>query len=269
MGRIERAFEEARHPLFIPFIVAGDPDLERSFQVACTIIGAGAGVLELGIPFSDPSGDGPVIQKGDDRALRAGTTPGKVFELVKRLREQYETPIVILTYYNIVYQRGIGRFYHEAAQAGADGVIVADLPVEEAEETLAAAASSGVAPIFLVAPTTSDERAAKIASRAGGFIYLVSRTGVTGVQETLSADTVPLIRRARDLTRLPLAVGFGLSAPDQAREVCKAGADAVIVGSAIVSIVERHAADDDERMHEEIAAFVRGINEVLQEMPQK
>lgn len=267
MGRIERAFEEARHPLFIPFIVAGDPDPEQSFRIACTIIDAGAGVLELGIPFSDPSGDGPAIQRGDDRALRAGTTPRRVFELTRRLRQRYTTPMVILTYYNIVYQRGIGQFYQEAAQAGVDGVIVADLPIEEAGEVLEAASSSGIAPIFLVAPTTSNERAARIASRAGGFLYLVSRTGVTGVQDSLSADTVPLIQRMRMATTLPLAVGFGLSAPEQAKEVCLAGARGVIVGSAIVSIIARYAADET-RMHEEIGAFVRGMNGVLQEMPE-
>jgi tryptophan synthase alpha chain len=246
MSRIEGAFESAKKPLIIAFTVAGDPDPERSASIAKVIVSSGADILEFGVPFSDPLADGPVIQRADVRSLKAGTNPGKVFGIVREVRKVSDLPIVLLTYYNSVYRRGLGRFYQEAAQAGVDGILIADMPVEESDEAVSAAKTAGIDPIFMISETTSEERLVKILERAGGFLYLVSRLGVTGARKDLSPGIVSLISRVRTRTTMPIAVGFGISSPEHVRVLSAAGADAVIVGSAIVACIEEHIGTDQE-----------------------
>jgi tryptophan synthase alpha chain len=202
------------------------------------VIDAGADVLEIGMPFSDPVADGPTIQKADERAIAAGMTPDLLFDMIREIREYSDIPLVLLTYCNSVYARGVERFYQEAASAGLDGILVVDMPLEESDPVVRIARRVGIDPIFLIAETTSDRRLGHILSRAGGFLYLVSTLGVTGVREELSPEVEALIARVKKMTELPVAVGFGISRPDQMKSLHAAGADAVIVGSAIVQRVE-------------------------------
>ena len=256
MSRIGEAFREAEGPLFIGYAVAGDPDPAASIRIAETVLDAGADILELGVPFSDPVADGPVIQRAGLRALQAGTTPAGVFRMVREIRDISDKPIVLLTYYNPVYRRGLPWFYGEAAAAGADGILVVDLPVEEADRARECARSTGLDQILLAAPTTGDARLARIVDSASGFLYLVSRTGVTGAREDLPEDLRGLIGRVKARGSVPVAVGFGISRPAHVRACAAAGADAVIVGSGIVSLVERHL-HDPPAMQEAIDAYVR------------
>jgi len=240
MSRIGKIFEERGPTAFIGFTVAGDPDEQTSLRIARALIDGGTDILELGVPFSDPVADGPTIQRADDRALAAGTTPDTIFRMVKTIRAWSDVPIVFLTYYNIVYRRGIERFYREAQKAGVDGILIADMPVEESAEVTAIAARYGIDPIFLITQTTSDERIGKIVAHARGYLYLVSVLGVTGVRDRVSSGAIDLLRRVRGHTDLPLALGFGISTPDHAATCSGAGADGVIVGSAIVDIIEQN-----------------------------
>ncbi len=262
MSRIARVFEKPGKTAFIGFTVGGDPDRDTCVRIAKALIDGGTDILEMGVPFSDPVADGPVIQKADDRALAAGTTPTVIFKIVKEIRAFSEVPIVFLTYYNIVYRRGIGRFYKEAHDAGVDGILIADMPVEESDEVCNAAAQYGIDPIFLITRTTSDERIRKIAALARGYLYLVSVLGVTGVRDTVENGAIDLLNRVRKHTNIPLALGFGISTPDHAKVCANAGADGVIVGSAIVAIVERNLGRP-ERMERELKEYVAGMKEVL------
>jgi tryptophan synthase alpha chain len=255
MSRIEKAFETPGKTAFIGFTVAGDPDETTSLRIAKALIDGGTDILELGIPFSDPVADGPTIQRADDRALAAGTTPDTVFRLVKEIRAYSSVPIVFLTYYNIVYRRGIERFYREAAEAGVDGILIADMPVEESGEVTAIATRYGIDPIFLIAQTTSDKRIRKIAAEAKGYLYLVSVLGVTGVRAQVSSGALDLLRRVRRHTDLPLALGFGISTPDHAATCASAGADGVIVGSAIVDIIGQNL-DNPKIMEQKLRNYV-------------
>jgi tryptophan synthase alpha chain len=256
MSRIGSTFRETEGPLFIGYTVAGDPDPAASIRIAETVLDAGADILELGVPFSDPVADGPVIQRAGLRALQAGTTPAGVFRMVREIRDISEKPIVLLTYYNPVYRRGLPWFYREAAAAGADGILVVDLPLEEADRARRCARSTGLDQILLAAPTTGDKRLARIVDAASGFLYLVSRTGVTGAREDLPEDLRGLIGRVKARGSVPVAVGFGISRPAHVRACAAAGADAVIVGSGIVGLVERHLADP-AAMQDAIRAYVR------------
>ncbi|MGA2917892.1 tryptophan synthase subunit alpha [Methanoregula sp.] len=258
MSRIQTVFEQPGTTAFIGFTVGGDPDAETSFRIARALIDGGTDILEIGIPFSDPVADGPTIQRADDRARAAGTTPTTIFALVKKIREYSEVPIVFLTYYNIVYRRGIERFYQEAKEAGVDGILIADMPVEESEEVTGIAARYGIDPIFLITRTTDEERIAKIAGKAGGYLYLVSVLGVTGVRDTVPEEALDLLRRVRTHTDLPLALGFGISTPDHARTCAAAGAEGIIVGSAIVDIVERNL-KDPSTMERQLRDYVSGM----------
>lgn len=237
MSRIEKVFETPGKTAFIGFIVAGDPDEATSLRIAKALIDGGTDILELGVPFSDPVADGPTIQQADERALAAGTTPDTVFRLVREIRAYSRVPIVFLTYYNIVYRRGVERFYREAGDAGVDGILIADMPVEESGEVTCIAARYGIDPIFLITQTTSNDRIRKIAAQARGYLYLVSVLGVTGVREQVSSGAIDLLHRVRLHTKLPLALGFGISTPEHAATCTAAGADGVIVGSAIVDII--------------------------------
>jgi tryptophan synthase alpha chain len=262
MGRIDTAFASAKKPAFIGFTVAGDPDKVTCIRIARALIAGGTDILELGVPFSDPVADGPTIQKADERALAAGTTPDTVFEIVREIRAESDVPIVFLTYYNIVYRRGIERFYREAQDAGVDGILIADMPVEESEEVCAVAARCGIAPIFLISQTTSDNRIEKIAAKARGYMYLVAVLGVTGVRDQVSGGAIDLLHRVRRHTSLPLAIGFGLSTPAQAQTCARAGADGVIVGSAIVEIVERNLKNPDA-IERELIEYVSSMKKAL------
>jgi tryptophan synthase alpha chain len=255
MGRISGVFTNRTSPALIGFTVAGDPDLTTSMRIALTLIHAGTDILELGVPFSDPVADGPTIQRADDRALAAGTTPDTVFAIVHELRQQSDVPIVLLTYFNTVFRRGIERFYRDARTAGVDGILIADLPVEEAGEVLEVAEKNAIDQILLVAQTTSDERLRTIAANAGGFLYLVSVLGVTGARSGVPQAAFDLVRRTKSVTDLPVALGFGISTPDQVASCAAHGADGVIVGSAIVDIIERTIRDPDA-MEDELAGFI-------------
>lgn len=255
MSRIARVFERKGTTAFIGFTVAGDPDEATSLRIAKALIDGGTDILELGIPFSDPVADGPVIQRADDRALAAGTDPDTVFRLVRAIREYSDVPLVFLTYYNIVYRRGVDRFYREAHEAGVDGILIADMPVEEAGDVAAVAKKYGIDPIFLVTQTTSDDRIRRIATRARGYLYLVSVLGVTGVRDVVSEGAIELLHRVRKHTNLPLALGFGISTPSHAATCSAAGADGIIVGSAIVGIIERNLGNP-EAMEKALGEYV-------------
>ena len=255
MGRISGVFTNRTSPALIGFTVAGDPDLTTSMRIARTLIHAGTDILELGVPFSDPVADGPTIQRADDRALAAGTTPDTVFAIVHELRQQSDVPLVLLTYYNTVFRRGIERFYRDARAAGVDGILIADLPVEESGEVLEAAERNAIDQILLVAQTTSNERLRTIAANAGGFLYLVSVLGVTGARSGVPQAAFDLVRRVKAVTDLPVALGFGISTPDQVASCAAHGADGVIVGSAIVDIIERTITNPDAMEHE-LADFI-------------
>ena len=262
MGRIEKVFAERKKPAFIGFTVAGDPDKITSIRIARALIAGGTDILELGVPFSDPVADGPTIQKADERALGAGTTPSTVFEIVREIREESDVPIVFLTYYNIVYHRGIERFYREAHDAGVDGILIADMPVEESGEVCENALRFGIDPVFLISQTTSDKRIKKIAAKACGYLYLVAVLGVTGVRDEVSEGAIDLLDLVRGCTSLPLAIGFGISTPAQAQTCARAGAEGVIVGSAIVEIVERNLKDPDA-MERQLKEYVSAMKKAI------
>jgi len=262
MGRIDGVLRGRKTPAFIGFTVAGDPDKETCIRAAMALIEGGTDILELGVPFSDPVADGPTIQKADERALAAGTKVDTVFEIVRDLRKKTGIPIVFLAYYNMIYHRGIERFYREAHDAGVDGILIADMPVEESDDVYETALRYGIAPIFLVTQTTSDKRIKTIAARAHGYLYLVAVMGVTGVRDTVSSGAIDLLQRVRKHTAIPLALGFGISTPDHAKICAKAGADGVIVGSAIVDIVGKNPGNPD-KMERDLKAYVTQMKNAL------
>jgi tryptophan synthase alpha chain len=262
MGRIHGVLRGRKKPAFIGFTVTGDPDKKTCIRAAMALIDGGTDILELGVPFSDPVADGPTIQKADERALAAGTTVDTVFEIVRELRKKTGVPIVFLAYYNMIYHRGIERFYREAHEAGVDGILIADMPVEESDDVYETALRYGIDPIFLITQTTSDERIKTIAARAHGYLYLVAVLGVTGVRDTVSSDAIDLLQRVRKHTAIPLALGFGISTPDHAKICAKAGADGVIVGSAIVDIVGRNPGNPD-KMERDLKAYVTQMKNAL------
>lgn len=222
----------------VAFITAGDPSLDASEKICLALAEAGADVIELGVPFSDPLADGPVIQRSSERALRGGTRLRNVITLVRRLRAKTQVPLVLFSYFNPVLQMGLETFAAEAASAGADGVLLTDVTPEESADYRAAVRAKGLDTIFLGAPTSTDARLKSIADASSGFLYLISRTGVTGAKDALAEDAPALIRRARRVTSLPLAVGFGISLPGHV-SLLGGLADAAVVGSALVSEIER------------------------------
>ena len=246
MGRIGTRFEKRRaeaRPAFVAFLTAGDPSLDRTVETALDLDRAGVDVLELGVPFSDPLADGPVIQRASERALARGVTLARVLETVGRIRERSALPLLLFSYYNPLLQHGLQSLARDAKAAGVDGVLVTDLPPEEAGEWLAAARASELDTVFLASPTSPPERLRRVAEASRGFVYAISRTGVTGEREALSEDARPLVERLRALTRVPVALGFGLSTPEQVREAA-AVADGVVVGSALVRFLEEHPGGD-------------------------
>jgi tryptophan synthase alpha chain len=241
--RISRRFAElarAGELGLVAYITAGDPSLEATRQIVVAAAEAGADVIELGVPFSDPLADGPTIQRASERALRAGTTLAGVLDLVEAIRRDSQVPLVLFSYFNPVLQMGVAQFADRAAAAGADGALITDLSPEEAGDYRAAMHARGLDTIFLAAPTTSEERFARIARASSGFLYLISRTGVTGARESMPEDLPALVRRARIASRLPLAVGFGISLPGHV-SILGGLADAAVVGSALMEEIERAA----------------------------
>lgn len=240
-SRISRRFAELRRSGemgLVAYLTAGDPSLAATEKFVLALAGAGADVIELGVPFSDPLADGPVIQRASERALKSGTTLAGVISLVRSLRNGTEVPLVLFSYYNPVLQMGLEKFGDSARAAGADGVLITDLTPEEAGEYRAAMTSRGLDTIFLAAPTSTDERLVRIAEASSGFLYLISRNGVTGAKEQLAEELPALARRVRRATDLPIAIGFGISLPGHV-SLLGGLADAAVVGSALVEEIER------------------------------
>jgi tryptophan synthase alpha chain len=235
------ALRESGELGIVAYITAGDPTLDATHKFVVALADAGADVIELGIPFSDPLADGPTIQRASERALKAGTTLAQVIDLVREIRKSSEVPMVLFSYYNPVLQLGLEKFASTAATAGADGVLITDLTPEESDDYRRVLAAHHLDTIFLGAPTSTDDRLAKIAAASSGFLYLISRTGVTGAKDALPDDLPALLRRARHVTQLPIAVGFGISLPGHV-SVLGGLADAAVVGSALVSEIEKATA---------------------------
>jgi tryptophan synthase alpha chain len=259
MTRLDQAFAaipRSGTPGLVTFTVAGDPDLERSARLLEALPQAGANVLEVGVPFSDPLADGPVIQRASERALRGGTTLARVLESLERHRARIAAPIVLFTYANPVLRIGYDQFAARAAAAGVDGVLVVDLPPEESEGLRATLTPREISQIFLVSPTTSAERVRRAAALGSGFIYAISRLGVTGTRDALSADAHEVVALARSLSSLPVALGFGISTPEQVAAACRV-AHAAVVGSAIVRTIE--SAGDAPDLEERVANQVRSL----------
>ena len=246
MSRIKNAFENKK--AFIAFLTAGDPDYETSLKNFKAVAEAGADLIEVGIPFSDPIAEGPVIQEADIRALASGMTTDKVFELVTELRKTVDTPIVFMTYANPVYHYGADKFFEKASAAGADGIIIPDCPYEERHEFDETAAKYGIDFISMIAPT-SEDRIKTIAEQAKGFIYVVSSLGVTGVRSEITTDLGAIVDHIKEVTDTPAAIGFGISTPEQAEKMAKV-ADGVIVGSAMVRIVAEYGSEAPEKLAE-------------------
>lgn len=242
-GRIADRFAALRaagRTGLVTYVTAGDPDLERSGAVLRALDRAGADVIEVGVPFSDPLADGPVIQRASERALAAGATLAGVLDLIESLRDDLGAGVVVFTYANPVLRMGLKRFAGRAAEAGVDGVLVLDLPLEEAGGYRRSVVDAGMDPIFLLSPTTTDDRIRQAAELGRGFLYAISRLGVTGAQADVAAGVRSLVERIRAVSALPVAVGFGLSGPEHVREVGRY-ADAAVVGSALVATIAREA----------------------------
>jgi tryptophan synthase alpha chain len=238
-------------PSLVVYVTCGDPDLTTTRDIVLAAIEAGASVIELGVPFSDPLADGPVIQRASERALRHGTSLEQVLQLAREVRRQSAAGLIVFSYLNPIMRLGLGRFAAAAEDAGIDGALVTDLPVEEASSYLATMRKRDLATIFLAAPTSTDRRLRQIAQASTGFVYAVSRTGVTGERQQLPEDACLLVRRLRRYTRLPLAVGFGISTAGQVQAVGEF-ADAAVVGSAIVRVIEQNAGKEAQS----VAQFV-------------
>jgi len=263
MNRIEQRFADLRarrHKGLVVYIGAGDPHLQATQNLALAFDKAGVDILELGVPFSDPLADGIVNQLAAQRGLQSGTTPAGVLETVAAIRRSSEIPIVLYIYFNLLHRVGLERFIADAAKAGVDGLLVLDLPPEESETYEELMARAGLSNIYLIAPTTPESRIELIARRARGFIYYVSREGVTGMQSKVS-DTIALMTsRIRSHTTLPIAIGFGISNADQARAVSSHG-DAIVVGSAIVDRIARHGTSPD--LIPTVGAFVHSLAQAI------
>jgi tryptophan synthase alpha chain len=240
--RLARARAEGRKG-FVAFLTAGDPSLERTAELALELDAAGVDVLELGVPFSDPLADGPVIQRASQRALERGVTLERVIEAVRGIRRRSQVPLLLFSYFNPLLRFGLERLPAAAREAGVDGALVTDLPPEEAEGWLERARGADLDTVFLAAPTSPDDRLRRVAAASRGFVYAVSRTGVTGERDALSDDARPLVRRLKQLTDEPVALGFGIASPEQCRAAAEV-ADAVVVGSALVRFLEEHPQGD-------------------------
>jgi tryptophan synthase alpha chain len=244
-----------KKPALVVYVTCGDPDLATTREIVLAAIGAGADVIELGVPFSDPVADGPVIQRASERALKKGTCLAQVLTLAAEVRRHSQSAgLIVFSYLNPILRMGMDKFCKIARHAGVDGVLLTDLPVEEAGEYLRAMRAHDLAPIFLAAPTSPDARLKRIADASRGFVYAVSRTGVTGARQTLADDAKRLVGRLRSVTKLPIALGFGISTAKQFAEVGEF-ADAVVVGSAIVETIERNRGREAEAVAQLVREF--------------
>ncbi len=259
-SRIDHTFCELRErgaKGLVVYLTAGDPTLDDTGRILAAVDRAGADVIELGVPFSDPLADGPVIQRASERGLRAGASLRKILELLPRWRAAVRAPMILFTYYNPILQYGLEGFCRDAARAGIDGTLVVDLTPEESSDYVAAMRGQNLDTIFLASPTSTDERLERIARLSTGFLYLISRTGVTGERQQLSSSLRPLVARVRRFTSLPLALGFGISNPEQVREV-QSFAEAAVVGSALVHAIEDRYATEDESGIEKFVRWLKG-----------
>ncbi len=258
MSRLQRTFETLRRrgrPGLVTFTTAGDPDLERSADILRALDRSGADVLEVGVPFSDPLADGPVIQRASERALRAGATLARVLDLVAAVRSDISAGIVLFTYANPIVRMGMAPFVERAATVGVDGVLVLDLPIEEADGFRDRTVEAGIDPIFLLSPTTTDARIRRAAELGRGFLYGISRLGVTGARDAVATGAEALVARIRSATDLPIALGFGISRPEHVAEVGR-WADAAVVGSALIEVIARAAPD---RAPDDVQRYVRWL----------
>lgn len=253
--KIAEAFENGK--AFIPFVTCGDPSLEVTEQLVYAMAEAGADLIELGIPFSDPTAEGPVIQAANVRALAGGVTTDKIFDMVVRIRRKTDIPMVFMTYANVVFSYGTERFISKAAEIGMDGLILPDVPFEEKEEFDSVCKAHGLDLISLIAPT-SHERITRIAKEAEGFVYCVSSLGVTGMRSSITTDIGAMVKLVKAAKAIPCAVGFGISTPEQAGEMA-AKSDGAIVGSAIVKLCEKYGADCVPHVKEYVAAMKEGV----------
>ncbi|MBW8869003.1 MAG: tryptophan synthase subunit alpha [Acidobacteria bacterium] len=257
MSRLASQFAQlkaAKAPGLVTYVTAGDPSPAVSAEILLSIAEAGADVLEVGVPFSDPIADGPVIQRATERALAAGGNLAVTLDIIAGVRSKIAQPIVLFTYVNPVMRMGTDRFVTRAAAAGVDGVLMLDLPIEESEDLCSRLGAAGIDQIFLISPTTSDARLAEAGRLGQGFLYVISRLGVTGARDQVSVSAAPLVGRIRRVTTLPIAVGFGLSKPEHLAEVARF-ADAAVVGSALVSVIAEAGADAPAKA----GAFVRWL----------
>lgn len=267
-NRITKLFKNNTRKCFMPFLVAGDPDIER-FKKLVLAIEPHADIIEIGIPFSDPIADGPTIQEANVRAFNAGINTKLALDAIKDIRKNTEKPIVVLTYYNILIQgadtieASLDKTFKEMKESGVDGVVIGDLPIEEAGPTLDACETHDICLIFLIAPSTTEERLEKVFKVARGFVYLISIMGVTGARDSVAQITKDTIKHVKEKTknRLPILVGFGISKPEHATAIIQAGADGVIIGSAIVKIIEENI-DNFENMTSKIVQFVSRISDL-------
>jgi tryptophan synthase alpha chain len=252
------------HPALVAYVTCGDPDLATSREIILAAVRAGADIIELGVPFSDPVADGPVIQRASERALKHGTSLDQVLELAHDIRKQEPTVgLLIFSYLNPLVRMGLEKFAKRAKDCGIDGVLTTDLPVEEASEHLAVMRRHDLDTVFLVAPTSPDERLKAICDASRGFVYAVSRTGVTGTREALAADASGLVRRIKQFTNLPVAVGFGISNPQQFAEVTSF-ADAAVVGSGIVQVIENSGRNAPDAVYDFISSLLHGTRQAAQ-----
>jgi tryptophan synthase alpha chain len=253
MSAIAETFQSLKaegNGALIGYVMAGDPKLELTPKIASALVKGGVDMLELGLPFSDPIADGPTIQAAGVRALAAGTTPKTVLDVAKEVKKTHTVPVVIMTYCNPVFKMGLERFFGHAEDCQIDGVIIPDLPLEEADEYRKAATAHNIDSILLAAPSTDNKRLERIVASASGFLYLVSRFGVTGSKSQVAESTISLVKRVQQFTigKIPLAVGFGVSKAEHVRQILAAGADGVIVGSAFVDLIRQHQADESKML---------------------
>lgn len=266
MGKYQEVFKSLNRAALIPFFVIGDPDEQTSLDIVKTAIDAGADILELGIPFSDPVADGPTIQKADIRALQAGMTPKKALAFIAKVSAYKPIPIGLLVYYNLIYQYGLDAFFRDFKNAGGTSVLIADLSIDDADEIAPAAQAAGLETVFMATPNCSDDRLQKIAQQTTGFIYTVSLLGTTGERTGLSQLVKPLIERLKKLTQTPICVGFGISTPAHAQHMAADGADGVIIGSRIVKMIEENPGNTPA-ICAELKQFLAQTLQALQTQP--